>query len=42
MGVDMQELTIGINILNILKDSQRICGDFIFIAVCHVHPQISD
>ena len=26
----MQELTIGLNILNILKDNCKICGDFIF------------
>jgi hypothetical protein len=34
MGMNMQESTIGLNILNILKDCQRICGDFIFTMVC--------
>ena len=34
MGMNMWESTISLNILNILKDCQRICGDFIFTAVC--------
>ena len=35
MEMNMQEISIGLNILNILKDCQRICGNFIFTAVCH-------
>jgi hypothetical protein len=34
--MNMQEFRICINILNILKHCQRICGDFIFTAVCRV------
>jgi hypothetical protein len=30
VGMYMRELTISLNILNNLKDSHRICGDFIF------------
>ena len=33
MGMNMQESTISLKIFNILKDCQRICGDFIFTAV---------
>jgi hypothetical protein len=38
MTLHMQELTIGLNILSNLKDCGRICGDFIFTAVCRVKP----
>jgi len=33
MGMNMQEFSISFNIFNILKDCQRICGDFIFTVV---------
>jgi hypothetical protein len=36
MEMNLSELAIYLNILNISKDCQRICGDFIFTAVCRV------
>src|ERR1700691_6019703 len=38
VGIHLNPLLVEIcrNISNILKDCRRICGDFIFTAVCHV------
>ena len=36
MEMNLWELAIHLNILNIPKDCQRICGDFIFTMVCRV------
>jgi hypothetical protein len=38
MEMNLWELAIHLNILNISKDCQRICDDFIFTVVCRASP----
>ena len=36
MEMNLWELAIHLNILNTMKNCQRICSDYIFTMVCHV------
>ena len=38
-GDEFVGISYSSNILNILKDCQRMCGDFIFTAACHGNTQ---